>query len=140
MNTQAKPFVQRGDAGQPKSSRQKPTVNAPAANAGSKQAGPPVCYECKQPGHICPDCPNLRGKSRIEETEQGDGVDHHPDVAQEDNPLVEDEWGHLPPDKDECLDGLDEEAPNPASNYEWDEEMNEGETPSFQANALSTPE
>src|SRR6266481_1383339 len=83
MNAQAKPFAQQGDAGQPEASRWKPTVNVPAANAGSKQAGPPVCYECKQPGHIRPDCPNLRGKSRInaacvEETEQDDEAGHHP--------------------------------------------------------------
>ena len=66
----------------------------PAANAGSKQAGPPVCYECKQPGHIRPDCPNLQGKqhvnaAHVEEMKWGDEVDHHPEVVQEDDPPVE---------------------------------------------------
>src|SRR6266481_6897738 len=117
----------------------------PAANAGSKQAGPPVCYECKQPGHICPDCPNLQGKqcvnaARVEEMKWGDEVDHHPEVTQEDEPPAENEWGHSPHDEEEHLNGLDEDAPNQTSHYEWDEELNKGETPSFRANALSTPE
>src|SRR6266481_9264086 len=112
---------------------------------GSKQAGSPVCYECKQPGHIHPDCPNLWGKQHVnaacvEEMKRGDEVDHHPKVAQEDEPPAENEWGHSPHDEEEHLDGLDEDAPNQMSHYEWDEELNKGETPSFQANALSTPE
>ena len=53
---------------------------------------------------------------------------------------MEDERGHSPPDEDECLNGLDEDTPNQTSHYEWDEELNEGEAPSFRANALSTPE
>src|SRR6266481_6142897 len=77
--------------------------------------------------------------AHVEEMEQGGEVNHCPYVAQEDDPPVENEWGHSPPDEDEPLDGLDEEAPNPVSHYEWDEERNEGETPSFRANALSTP-
>src|SRR6266481_10200167 len=76
----------------------------------------------------------------VEEMKQGDEVDHHLEVTQEDDPPVEDEWGCSLPDKDECLDRLDEDAPNQVSHYEWDEELNKEETPSFQANALSTPE
>src|SRR6266481_5873536 len=71
---------------------------------------------------------------------EGDEVDHCPEVAQEDDSPAGDEWGHSPHDEDEHLDGLDEDAPNQMSHYEWDEELNKGETPSFQANALSTPE
>src|SRR6266481_540156 len=113
-------------------------------NAGSNQAGPPVCYECKQPGHIHPDCPNLWGKPHInaacvEEMKRGDEVDHCPEVMQEDEPPAENKWGHSPHDEEEHLNGLDKDAPNQTSHYEWDEELNEGETPSFWANALSTP-
>src|SRR6266481_6144289 len=132
---QVKLFAQWGEIGQPKPSQWKLTVNMPAANAGSKQAGPPICYKCKQPGHIHPDCPSLWGKphinaARVEEMKQGDQVDHHPEVTQEDDPPAEDEWGHSPPTEDECPDGLDEDAPNQVSHYEWDKTLNEGETPS----------
>src|SRR6266481_4023222 len=71
---------------------------------------------------------------------RGDEVDHCPEVVQEDEPPVENEWGHSPHNEEEHLNRLDKDAPNQMSHYEWDEELNEGETPSFWENALSTPE
>ena len=68
----------------------------------------------------------------VEEMKWGYEVDHCPEVAQEDDPLQKTSGDtHHTMRKNILMGGLDEDAPNQTSHYEWDEELNEGETPSF---------
>ena len=120
----------------PQPSQHKPTEFRAVPGVAPRQAGP-VCYRCGQPGHIQSDCPqpperphaaavHVEGEDR-EKAATHAAVDAEP--QEEEVPPADAERGESPLHQSDGPGEVDGNWEPTGSQYDWDEEGNEEETP-----------
>jgi hypothetical protein len=101
------------------------------------------CYECGQVGHICPNCPKMRDRTRaaaarIEEIEPADELadpveEEKPDLLNDTDERIEENQPSPENSPEDNTGEWEEESPQ----YNWDDdEYDESHTQYYRANAI----